>query len=168
VLCKRASAFCLLQQGPTLLISVSAQQYAHLLRAVRRRHYSTTLAALFVATASLHYRCVNLSLMWYNSSSKYYNTASALTPLTLPTATEHLYYVLSYLYAGIMGFVAFQKVGDQSFFSDVGESIWSLMQLLTTVNFPDVMVKQYDASRFTILFFFVFCGLGIFFLVSVH
>jgi Ion transport protein len=65
-----------------------------------------------------------------------------------------------------MGFVAFQKVGDQSFFSDVGESIWSLMQLLTTVNFPDVMVKQYDASRFTILFFFVFCGLGIFFLVS--
>jgi Ion transport protein len=67
-----------------------------------------------------------------------------------------------------MGFVAFQKVGDQSFFSDVGESIWSLMQLLTTVNFPDVMVKQYDASRFSILFFFVFCGLGIFFLVSVQ
>ena len=65
-----------------------------------------------------------------------------------------------------MGFVAFQHVGDQDFFTNVGESMYSLFQLLTTVNFPDVMVKQYTASRFTIVFFFVFCGIGIFFLVS--
>ncbi|KAG5176553.1 hypothetical protein JKP88DRAFT_335441 [Tribonema minus] len=66
---------------------------------------------------------------------------------------------------GVLGYVAFQHLGNQTYFSSVIESMWNLLCLTTTVNFPDVMVEQYNVSRWSFVFFFCFVWVGVFFLV---
>ncbi|CAE7751948.1 TPC1 [Symbiodinium pilosum] len=45
--------------------------------------------------------------------------------------------------------------------------MWSLFVLLTTANFPDVMLPAYEKSRSAVVFFVVFMLVGMFFLVNV-
>eukprot|EP01026_Neomeris_dumetosa_P006098 TRINITY_DN11906_c0_g1_i2.p1 TRINITY_DN11906_c0_g1~~TRINITY_DN11906_c0_g1_i2.p1 ORF type:complete len:290 (-),score=11.95 TRINITY_DN11906_c0_g1_i2:192-1040(-) len=48
----------------------------------------------------------------------------------------------------------------------MGKSYWSLMVLLTTCNYPDVVITTFTDSRATFIFFVVFCCLGVFFLAN--
>ncbi|KAG9412450.1 hypothetical protein AC1031_015362 [Aphanomyces cochlioides] len=50
---------------------------------------------------------------------------------------------------------------------DIDESSWELLILLTTANFPDVMMPAYDKHRVVVLFFAFFLCFGVFFLLNV-
>ena len=45
-------------------------------------------------------------------------------------------------------------------FSSLGQSIGSMEVLLTTANWPDVMMPAYDNSRWAFVFFGIFIVLG--------
>ena len=51
-------------------------------------------------------------------------------------------------------------------FPTVGEAVWQLFILLTTANFPDVMMPAYAAHRAAAIFFLAFVSLGVFFLMN--
>ena len=54
----------------------------------------------------------------------------------------------------------------RSAFLTLGESIWRLFICLTTANFPDVMLPEYNANRASVLFFAAFLLVGHFFLLN--
>lgn len=53
------------------------------------------------------------------------------------------------------------------YFPSLLTGMWSLLVLLTTANFPDVMLPAYRVSRAAFLYFFLFMIVGMFFLVNV-
>lgn len=55
----------------------------------------------------------------------------------------------------------------RTFFPSLATGMWSLLVLLTTANFPDVMLPAYRVSRAAFLYFFLFMIVGMFFLVNV-
>lgn len=100
---------------------------------------------------------------------------SGLLVTTLPSARETFIAVyralpgiLNILLLGMlwifsfawMGFVLFGSPADP-YFSTIGTSVSSLQILLTTANFPDIMMPAYSRSRFAYIFFFVFIIGGI-------
>lgn len=52
-------------------------------------------------------------------------------------------------------------------FAGLWNAMWNLLILITTANFPDVMMPAYKENRATFLFFFAFVGMGVFLLVNV-
>lgn len=56
--------------------------------------------------------------------------------------------------------------GD-TFFPSLPDGMWSLMVLLTTANFPDVMLPAFERSRAAVFFFLTFIMVGMFFLVNI-
>jgi hypothetical protein len=64
-------------------------------------------------------------------------------------------FILVYVcYFGWMGDKLFE--GDMegtNHFSTTGDSIWSMWVLITTANFPDVMLESYSDTPFTFFFF---------------
>ena len=48
----------------------------------------------------------------------------------------------------------------------LSEASWQLLILLTTANFPDVMMPAYSEARLTCLFFIFFVVVGVFFLAN--
>eukprot|EP01023_Acetabularia_acetabulum_P005209 TRINITY_DN12128_c0_g1_i3.p1 TRINITY_DN12128_c0_g1~~TRINITY_DN12128_c0_g1_i3.p1 ORF type:complete len:411 (-),score=30.82 TRINITY_DN12128_c0_g1_i3:7-1239(-) len=74
--------------------------------------------------------------------------------------------VVVFLYLTVFAFVGtiLLHLMDPHYFGDMGTSYWSLMVLLTTCNYPDVVVTTFVQSRATFVFFFIFCLLGVFFL----
>lgn len=63
-----------------------------------------------------------------------------------------------YLYIGTLEGV--------TYFKDIYDSAFNLMILLTTANFPDVMLPAYADSRVNCLFFIMFLIIGLFFLLN--
>ena len=55
----------------------------------------------------------------------------------------------------------------RTFFPSLLQGMWSLLVLLTTANFPDVMLPTYVKSRTSVLYFLLFMMVGMFFLVNV-
>ncbi|CAE7231508.1 TPC1 [Symbiodinium natans] len=55
----------------------------------------------------------------------------------------------------------------QQFFPAFFPGMWSLLVLLTTANFPDVMLPAYRLNRASVFFFLAFMLVGMFFLVNV-
>lgn len=75
-------------------------------------------------------------------------------------------FIAFFAWIGVLIFDKDSPEGRQ-YFADLGDGMWSLYILLTTANFPDVMMPIYRENRFAILFFFVFIVLGVFFLSNV-
>lgn len=55
---------------------------------------------------------------------------------------------------------------DGAYFRTVPRALMSLVVLITTANFPDVMLAAYSQSRATFLFFCTFLLIGVFFLMN--
>merc|ERR1719410_2140427 len=51
------------------------------------------------------------------------------------------------------------------YFHGVAGALWSLLILLTTANFPDVMMPAYTQHRAAFLFFLIFIVIGLYFLM---
>jgi two pore calcium channel protein len=52
-------------------------------------------------------------------------------------------------------------------FSDISVSYYNMMILLTTANYPDVMLPAYNVRRLNSIFFMLFLTLGLYFLLNV-
>lgn len=70
------------------------------------------------------------------------------------------------IFFGWLGFRLFRGTQEgEAYFSTLEESIWSLMILLTTANFPDVMLPAYTVNKAYCLFFIFYLVFGLYFLL---
>jgi hypothetical protein len=66
------------------------------------------------------------------------------------------------------GFFLFQGTLEGTVaFGNIGESYYNMLILLTTANFPDVMLPAYNARRSSSIFFILFLVIGLYFLLNV-
>eukprot|EP01025_Chloroclados_australasicus_P026635 TRINITY_DN2644_c0_g2_i3.p1 TRINITY_DN2644_c0_g2~~TRINITY_DN2644_c0_g2_i3.p1 ORF type:complete len:1597 (-),score=226.96 TRINITY_DN2644_c0_g2_i3:362-4915(-) len=85
---------------------------------------------------------------------------------TLPSVLAFVFVV--FLYLTVFAFVGtiLLHTEDVKYFGDMGTSYWSLMVLLTTCNYPDVVITTFTQNRLTFVFFVIFCLFGVFFLAN--
>lgn len=57
--------------------------------------------------------------------------------------------------------------GCTNYFSSLGHSVLQLFILLTTANYPEIMMPVYKCSRWSSLFFVAFLFIGLYFLLSI-
>ena len=66
------------------------------------------------------------------------------------------------------GFFLFQgSLEGVTTFPDIGTSYYNMLILLTTANFPNVMLPAYNSARSNSIFFLVFLVFGLYFLLNV-
>eukprot|EP00928_Gymnodinium_smaydae_P021766 TRINITY_DN18527_c0_g1_i2.p1 TRINITY_DN18527_c0_g1~~TRINITY_DN18527_c0_g1_i2.p1 ORF type:complete len:670 (-),score=89.44 TRINITY_DN18527_c0_g1_i2:163-2172(-) len=96
--------------------------------------------------------------------------AYKLKLITIPQILSYLVlgctFILFFAWIGILLFPVDTEEGKQ-FFHGLFPSMWSLFVLITTANFPDVMMPAYRENRAAFLFFASFVLLGIWFLLNV-
>ncbi|OQS05455.1 two pore calcium channel protein 1 [Thraustotheca clavata] len=68
---------------------------------------------------------------------------------------------------GWLATILFQDTAEGVTMSSYVESSWQMLILLTTANFPDVMMPAYNKSRWQAIFFIFFLCFGLFFLMNV-
>ena len=76
-----------------------------------------------------------------------------------------LFFLTFAAYIATLLFPAGSPEGD-AILPDLPEAMWQLLILLTTANFPDVMMPAYTQCREAALFFAAFVMLGVFFLMN--
>ncbi|XP_054153361.1 two pore channel protein 1-like [Oppia nitens] len=67
----------------------------------------------------------------------------------------------------ILGFYMFSPNPSDPYFSTIGQSFVSLFVLLTTANFPDVMMPSYKMNRISSVFFIAFLIIHVYFLMNI-
>ena len=67
--------------------------------------------------------------------------------------------------SGLFGLLLWGLIPQQTSFSDVINSIFTVQTMLTTANFPDVMIPYFKASTFAPVFFVGFMLLGFYLLI---
>lgn len=74
------------------------------------------------------------------------------------------FHVLAFAWIGTIMF----NVGDLEdiYFPHLYEGMWNMFLLLTSVNFPDIMMPGYKESRLYFIFFFIYLVIGYFFLLE--
>ena len=84
---------------------------------------------------------------------------------TLPSVMDSVVLIalLLVVYA-IVGVILFRNTEEgEQFFSSFGKAMVSMLVLLTTANYPDVMMPAYSRYRASVLFFASFLLIGLFF-----
>eukprot|EP00761_Pharyngomonas_kirbyi_P013252 gb/GECH01013279.1/.p1 GENE.gb/GECH01013279.1/~~gb/GECH01013279.1/.p1 ORF type:complete len:556 (+),score=116.92 gb/GECH01013279.1/:1-1668(+) len=66
----------------------------------------------------------------------------------------------------VLGFAFFSGIPDNPYFETFSDSFLSLFILLTTANFPDVMLPSYRSTKFAGIFFVVFLVFGLYLVMS--
>ncbi|XP_068095980.1 two pore channel protein 1 [Hyperolius riggenbachi] len=66
----------------------------------------------------------------------------------------------------ILGFYLFSSNPSDPFFSTLENSLVSLFVLLTTANFPDVMMPAYSRNRWSCIFFIVYLSIELYFIMN--
>ena len=86
--------------------------------------------------------------------------------LTVLWKTKKAYAVLStnMIIFSVIGYVLFKK--DKGFFESFGESVLQLYILLSTCNFPDIMLEAMQFSKFAIIYFFIYISINYFIILS--
>ncbi|KAK7487936.1 hypothetical protein BaRGS_00020837 [Batillaria attramentaria] len=86
---------------------------------------------------------------------------------SLPPILDMIVLLLFFmLIFSILGFYLFSQIPGDQYFSTVQDSFISLFVLLTTANYPDVMMPAYSVSKFYALFFIVYLSLELYFLMN--
>ncbi|CAI2359144.1 unnamed protein product [Moneuplotes crassus] len=75
-----------------------------------------------------------------------------------------IFYLLFFSWAGYMLFEGTPQ--GFAYFGSLYETIWNLFILLTTANFPDVMMPAYQMSTFYVIFFLLFIFVGVYFFLN--
>ena len=52
-----------------------------------------------------------------------------------------------------------------TYFETVSEAVWNMLILITTANFPDVMLPAYNENYWSMIFFISYLILGLYFLM---
>lgn len=66
----------------------------------------------------------------------------------------------------ILGFYLFSDIKGYTYFHTIQDSFVSLFVLMTTANYPDVMMPAYNESRYYAAFFIIYLSLELFFLMN--
>lgn len=66
----------------------------------------------------------------------------------------------------ILGFCIFSPNTSDPYFSTLENSLVSLFVLLTTANFPDVMMPSYSKNRWSCVFFIVYLSIELYFIMN--
>ncbi|XP_020505533.1 two pore channel protein 1 isoform X2 [Labrus bergylta] len=66
----------------------------------------------------------------------------------------------------ILGFCLFSTNTSDPYFSTLENSLVSLFVLLTTANFPDVMMPSYSKNRWSCVFFIVYLSIELYFIMN--
>lgn len=86
-------------------------------------------------------------------------------PAMLSTFFLGFLYIAFFAWIGVILFPANTAEGAK-YFNNLGGGMWSLLILLTTANYPDIMMPAYTEHREFVLFFAAFIILGVYFLVN--
>ena len=80
--------------------------------------------------------------------------------------TKKAYFVLflNMIAFSIIGFCFFKK--EKGFFESFGESFLQLYILLSTCNFPDIMLETMKITKFSVVYFVIYISINYFFLLS--
>ena len=76
-------------------------------------------------------------------------------------------FIFVFVNATICVFVYQSQYAGFTYFDSVPESYYNMLILLTTANFPDIMLPSYSQSYWSSLFFIFFLILGLYFLMSI-
>ena len=75
--------------------------------------------------------------------------------------------ILNVVFFSWTGMILFNdSVEGELYFSSLSDSCWYMLILLTTANYPDVMMPAYAESRWYCIFFILYLLLGLFFLFN--
>ncbi|XP_048257055.1 two pore calcium channel protein 1-like isoform X1 [Haliotis rufescens] len=86
---------------------------------------------------------------------------------SMPPILDMIFLLLFFmLIFSILGFYLLSQIDNNSYFRTIQDSFVSLFILLTTANFPDVMMPAYATSPFYSLFFIVYLSLELYFLMN--
>ncbi|XP_041348857.1 two pore calcium channel protein 1-like [Gigantopelta aegis] len=87
---------------------------------------------------------------------------------SLPPILDMIFLLLFFmLIFSILGFYLFSDIKrDGEYFNNIQNSFVSLFVLLTTANFPDVMMPAYRTSRWYSIFFVIYLSLELYFLMN--
>ncbi|XP_050410021.1 two pore channel protein 1 isoform X1 [Patella vulgata] len=86
---------------------------------------------------------------------------------SLPPILDMIILLLFFmLIFSIFGYYLFSRNKDDMYFSTLEKSFVNLFILLTTANFPDVMMPSYNQSKFYSIFFIVYLSLELYFLMN--
>ncbi|XP_018417245.1 PREDICTED: two pore calcium channel protein 1 [Nanorana parkeri] len=66
----------------------------------------------------------------------------------------------------ILGFYLFSSNSSDPYFNTLENSLVSLFVLLTTANFPDVMMPAYSRNRWSCIFFIVYLSIELYFIMN--
>ncbi|XP_074641111.1 two pore calcium channel protein 1-like isoform X2 [Tubulanus polymorphus] len=66
----------------------------------------------------------------------------------------------------ILGFYLFHTIESDSYFDTIWTSFISLFVLLTTANYPDVMMPAYNNSRWSCIFFIIYLAVELYFVMN--
>ena len=87
--------------------------------------------------------------------------------LSLPeVASTLLGLVIFVFFCGWMAVLLFQSPANRQLFGSLYSAMWQLLVLLTTTNFPDVMVPAFQSNRAACVFFVVFVILAQYFAMN--
>ena len=80
--------------------------------------------------------------------------------------TKKAYFVLSFnmIVFSVIGYILFKK--EKGFFESFGESVLQLYILLSTCNFPDIMLEAMEISKFAIIYFILYISINYFIILS--
>ncbi|XP_023674429.1 two pore channel protein 1 isoform X2 [Paramormyrops kingsleyae] len=86
---------------------------------------------------------------------------------SLPPFIDILLLLLFFmLIFSILGFYLFSQNKADPYFNSLENSIVSLFVLLTTANFPDVMMPAYSKNRWSCVFFIVYLSIELYFIMN--
>ncbi|XP_070205639.1 two pore channel protein 1-like [Littorina saxatilis] len=87
--------------------------------------------------------------------------------LSLPPILDMIILLLFFmLIFSILGFYLFSPIPQDPYFKTIQDSFINLFILLTTANYPDVMMPAYAVSRFYAFFFIIYLSLELYFLMN--
>ena len=109
-----------------------------------------------------------LRLMIFSSSHdmlREWATIVSILPELLRILSLQLIIMLLYAWGGCVIFSNEDEEGSEDF-PDFGGAVWTLWILVTTANFPDVMMPSYDSSRFSVIYFGSFLIICFYFMTN--
>lgn len=110
-------------------------------------------------------RCLRAYYLLENSRELRANTRYFLRILPRVLAAFGLVFVLIVVYS-IAGIFFFLPISTDEYFTDFHTTAFQLFSLLTTVNFPDIMLPAYADSQWASLYFMSFLLVGVYFLLN--
>lgn len=118
-----------------------------------------------------HFRVTRALRPFFLVDNYYFNGVRRVIRQMLQSLPAFLYMLalLGFIlvFFSISAFYLFSPIENYAQFSTLGRSMISLFVLLTTANFPDVMMPAYNRHAFYALFFIVFLVINLYYLLNI-